>query len=240
MTVRRPPARHADPIARSICSRLPPPLCSSPPGSRRSRRSSPADPTPRRRRRCQPTIQYEEAIAHADDRIDFTPGGRVTVPFKPRGERPLGGRWRSRRRPCRPGACPASARDPRRRAEAREAGSRPPRRRSAGPAVGRADVPYVAPGDVDPGRPRRGRRSGRAPSRGLRLPAVLGADRQLDPARLGEALDDRLLRRRRGRQRRPPEEEQRRHDDRRLERLDELEDDRRHQRRPRQRRPGSC
>ena len=32
----------------------------------------------------QPTIQYEEAQAHADDRIAFTPGGRVTVPFRPR------------------------------------------------------------------------------------------------------------------------------------------------------------
>ena len=32
----------------------------------------------------QPTIQYEEAMAHAGDRTRFTPGGRVTVPFKPR------------------------------------------------------------------------------------------------------------------------------------------------------------
>jgi spore germination protein YaaH/flagellar hook assembly protein FlgD len=32
----------------------------------------------------QPTIQYEEALAHAADKIDFAPGGRVTVPFKPR------------------------------------------------------------------------------------------------------------------------------------------------------------
>ena len=33
----------------------------------------------------QPTIQYEEALAHAGDRIPFTAGERVTVPFKPRG-----------------------------------------------------------------------------------------------------------------------------------------------------------
>jgi len=33
-----------------------------------------------------PTIQYEEAVAHADDRIDFAPGGRVTVAFTPRPE----------------------------------------------------------------------------------------------------------------------------------------------------------
>lgn len=31
-----------------------------------------------------PTIQYEEAVAHADDDITFAPGGRVTVPFRPR------------------------------------------------------------------------------------------------------------------------------------------------------------
>ena len=104
-------------------------------------------------------------------------------------------------------------------------------------AVGPADLPYLKraasiPADlaaaVDPGG---------LQARGLRLPAVLGAVRQLDPARLGEALDHRLLRGRGGRQRQPPEEEQRRLDDRRLERLDEREDDRRHQRRPRQRRP---
>jgi len=33
-----------------------------------------------------PTIQYEDALAHADDRIAFAPGGRVTVPFEPRPE----------------------------------------------------------------------------------------------------------------------------------------------------------
>lgn len=34
----------------------------------------------------EPTIQYEEAAAHADDRIVFEPGGRVTVPFTPRAD----------------------------------------------------------------------------------------------------------------------------------------------------------
>lgn len=33
-----------------------------------------------------PGIQYEEALAHADDDIAFTPGDRVTVPFTPRPE----------------------------------------------------------------------------------------------------------------------------------------------------------
>ena len=31
------------------------------------------------------TIQYDEAVAHADDRIAFAPGGRVEVAFTPRG-----------------------------------------------------------------------------------------------------------------------------------------------------------
>jgi spore germination protein YaaH/flagellar hook assembly protein FlgD len=31
-----------------------------------------------------PSIQYEEAVAHADDKIAFAPGGRVDVPFQPR------------------------------------------------------------------------------------------------------------------------------------------------------------
>jgi spore germination protein YaaH/flagellar hook assembly protein FlgD len=33
-----------------------------------------------------PSIQYEEALAHADDRIAFAPGAQVTVPFEPRPE----------------------------------------------------------------------------------------------------------------------------------------------------------
>src|SRR6476659_1029852 len=37
----------------------------------------------------QPTIQYEEALAHASDRIAFAPGDRVKVPFAPR----AGDRW---------------------------------------------------------------------------------------------------------------------------------------------------
>jgi spore germination protein YaaH/flagellar hook assembly protein FlgD len=38
----------------------------------------------------QPSIQYDEAQAHANDRIAFTPGDRVTVPFRPR----RGDSWR--------------------------------------------------------------------------------------------------------------------------------------------------
>jgi spore germination protein YaaH len=34
----------------------------------------------------EPGIQYEDAMAHANDRIAFAPGGRVTVPFRPRAD----------------------------------------------------------------------------------------------------------------------------------------------------------
>ncbi len=40
--------------------------------------------TPTADTRLQPTIQYEEALAHADDQTEFAPGGRVTIPFQPR------------------------------------------------------------------------------------------------------------------------------------------------------------
>src|SRR5690349_13261480 len=50
-----------------------------------------ADPTPRAAQTkqpgatgVQPSIQYEEAMAHAGDRPDFAPGARVVVPFRPR------------------------------------------------------------------------------------------------------------------------------------------------------------
>jgi spore germination protein YaaH len=36
--------------------------------------------------KLQPGIHYEDALAHADDRIDFKPGGRVTVGFRPRAD----------------------------------------------------------------------------------------------------------------------------------------------------------
>ena len=50
---------------------------------------APADPAPG----ISASIQYEEAMAHAADRIDFEPGERVTTPFKPRSNDgwPVGG-----------------------------------------------------------------------------------------------------------------------------------------------------
>ena len=46
-----------------------------------------------------PSIAYEQAMAHEHDRIDFKPGGRVTVGFTPRRSRSL-----ADRRPCAGGA----------------------------------------------------------------------------------------------------------------------------------------
>lgn len=47
-------------------------------------RAAPAAPAAGPDAGLQPTIQYEEALAHAADRISFTPGARVSVPFAPR------------------------------------------------------------------------------------------------------------------------------------------------------------
>ena len=190
----------------------------------------------------QPTVQYEEALAHANDRIAFKAGGRVTVPFRPAagdrwvvdGARPRAlpaGRPRARRcvTPRTGRAGRATIRAAHRRADRR---SRHGHRRRWGDVVVRRRPAHR--------RARRGGRSGSPPPRGLRLPAVLGADRQLDHARLGEDLDGRLLRRRGGRQGQPHQEEQRRIDDRRLERLDELEDDRASSTPPTPATRGSC
>jgi hypothetical protein len=72
----------------------------------------------------QPGVQYEELMAHAADRIDFTPGGRVTVPFRPR----AGDTW--------------------------SVGGRAPRALPAGTATGRALIPSTAAaGAATPARP---------------------------------------------------------------------------------------
>jgi spore germination protein YaaH/flagellar hook assembly protein FlgD len=109
-----------------------------------------------------PTIQYEEALAHASDRIAFAPGDRVSVPFKPRpsdhwtvdGVRPRAlpaGRVSGR---AIRDAVPGNATDPERLA--------PPA--SSGAAAGRVDAPYLDPATaidaslaaaVDPGGLRR-------------------------------------------------------------------------------------
>ena len=55
----------------------------------RPREPQPTPPPADSRRRVGellPGIHYEDALAHADDRIEFTPGGRVTVGFRPRAD----------------------------------------------------------------------------------------------------------------------------------------------------------
>jgi spore germination protein YaaH/flagellar hook assembly protein FlgD len=94
-----------------------------------------------------PTIQYEEAVAHAGDRTAFTAGGRVTVPFTPR---------RSDRWPV-GGVAPRSLPNGRLSGKAiREVvpapghATAPAHGRTgdptpAGPAIGGVDTPNVAP-----------------------------------------------------------------------------------------------
>ena len=148
----------------------------------------------------QPTVQYEEAVAHANDTTRFAPGARVTVPFTPRGARPVDRRWRPAAGTARrPALGHGDARD--------ERGTRPQERSDVDPRPvirrpgrgGRRAVP--GPGRRDRRHARSGRRPGRSQARGLRLPALLGADRPVDPAGLGEAVDGRLLRGRSRRQR---------------------------------------
>ena len=166
------------------------------------RRVAPRPPAGRPRRRprrpaLQPTVQYEEAMAHADDTTDVR---RRATGSRSRSSRARRDRWAVGG--VTPRALPAgrlSGKAMRAAADAAAARSAP---RLADPvvAVGPADLPYLDPASAFVGPAGRRGRPGRPQARGLRLPAVLGADRQLDPARLGEALDGRLLR---GRRRRP-------------------------------------
>lgn len=107
-----------------------------------------------------PSVQYEEAVAHAGDRIAFTPGDRVTVAFAPRAT----DRWAiDGTRPVQLPAGRASGRAIRESAPGQAEGklrARRPDGLGAGPAVGAVDVPYVDPASnvfadlaaaVDPG-----------------------------------------------------------------------------------------
>ncbi len=93
-----------------------------------------AAPAAERTAGLQPTIQYREALAHANDHIAFAPGGRVTVPFRPRS----GDTWMVDG--ARPRALPAGSVSGR---ALREAPNGPSP--AAGPAAPRADAPNVDP-----------------------------------------------------------------------------------------------
>ncbi len=192
-------------------------------------------------------------MAHAGDRIEFTPGGRVTVGFRPRsgdgwevgGRAPralpagsasgrdmlpaaavVPGAPASGARRRRPEPTPSAA--PSEPAAPTTAPRRPRRRPDRGPipaAGGRRRLGHAA------ARRRRHRRRRHAPPPpGHGLPPVLGGERRRP--RLRAALDDRLLQRRLGQERQPPEARPRRDGDDRLGRLDQLADDLDHQRRP--------
>ena len=96
----------------------------------------------------QPTVQYDEAMAHANDTTRFAPGARVTVPFTPRGA----DRWTVGG--VQPRALPAG----RLSGAAMRASSVAPGRKSGGTTssggpVGAADVPYVDPDSAIAGTP---------------------------------------------------------------------------------------
>jgi spore germination protein YaaH/flagellar hook assembly protein FlgD len=82
-----------------------------------------------------PSVQYEEAMAHAADKTTFAPGGRVTVPFKPRAS----DRW------VVGGVAPKALPAGRLSGKALRDGAKVPHLAPAGEpsaAVGPADVPY--------------------------------------------------------------------------------------------------
>ena len=96
----------------------------------------------------QPTIHFEEAVAHAADKTRFVPGDRVTVPFKPRS----GDRWSvggGSPRALPPGRLSGKAmrqtRTPQRPIGAADA--------KPAAAVGPVDLPYMDPASTFVARP---------------------------------------------------------------------------------------
>ncbi len=204
-----------------------------------------------------PSTAYEEWLAHEHDRIDFTPGARVTVGLHAAIRRPLDGGWSGADGPARrPGERGRDGGRPgglglgraRQRASGHGRGTRRPARASpvaAAPIDAPARLPSVeapasswqataADAGVDP-----------AAAAGLRrqvfgfLPywEVPGAS---SSPQLRRPVDDRVLlgRRRRGGQ--PPQAQQRRLADHGLGGLDELVDDLGDQQRPRPRHAAWC
>ena len=217
------PSRRSRRSPRRVAATRPPEAPSVRPIDRRAAEAGPASARP---------TAYEAWVEHADDRIDFAPGGRVTVGFKPRaGDAwPVGGAGAAgpaRRSSDRPGDGEAANGDG-------GPSDRPARRRRA-PTNGDADPPAPTPA-------RRVDAPVDAPSNRLALPAravslaepaaepafdlaaASGLRRQVfgflpywevngasTQARLRRALDDRLLLGRRDRQGRPQEAGRRRH-----------------------------
>ena len=102
----------------------------------------------------QPTVQYEEAVAHANDTTRFAPGARVTVPFTPRGaDRWTVGGVQPRALPA--GRLSGTAMRATSAAPGRKSGATSTRAPSSGAPVGAADVPYLDPAARSPARPQR-------------------------------------------------------------------------------------
>ena len=100
----------------------------------------------------QPTVQYEEAVAHANDTTRFAPGARVTVPFTPRGaDRWTVGGVQPRALPA--GRLSGTAMRATSAAPGRKSGATSTRAPSSGAPVGAADVPYVDPSGAIAGTP---------------------------------------------------------------------------------------
>ena len=100
----------------------------------------------------QPTVQYEEAVAHANDTTRFAPGARVTVPFTPRGaDRWTVGGVQPRALPA--GRLSGTAMRATSAAPGRKSGATSTRAPSSGAPVGAADVPYLDPAGAIAGTP---------------------------------------------------------------------------------------
>ena len=161
------------------------------------------------RRRRPPADDPLRGSPRPRPRQDRLQGGRPRHrPVPAPSRRPLDGR---RPRAAIPPGRPAERRrdahgqrHPRRPGQGRRRHHRPADRR-CGPADRRRAGRRRSPHDRERRRPRRDRQQRWAATRGLRLPAVLGAERELDPARLGQDLDGLVLRRRRRRERQPAE-----------------------------------
>ena len=178
-------------------------------------------------------------------RIEFTPGGRVTVGFRPR----AGDAWEVGGRA--PRALPAgslrvasmlaaASRCARGLAAGGPQRAEPRRRRSMRPPSTRPTSPPPTAH-----RPSCPDERARVAADGTRLRRqVFGFLPYWEVSdavpRLRAPLDHRLLQRRRRQARQPPEDDLGRHADDRLGRLDQLADDLDHQRRPREPAPASC